>query len=321
MRSWHNYLGLGIPLLVIAGLIFLPTYIDSISKWESAFLILNAIALASSLNILMGYSGYLNFGHIFFFGFGGYIGFYFLNVYEWSLWASLLIAGLTSGLLAFFFGKAILRLRGAYFALATIGINELAKALINNLDFPGSEIGIPLKLDAYGGTIETLDITFYIMAGLACLAVVLSYFVRISKFGLGLLTIREDEDTAEAMGVDTLNTKKQAFVLSSIIPGMAGALFFYTEGIIDSQSAFSLHTSIELIIIIMVGGQGTVLGPVLGAIIYYNLMDAFFIMGNLPTGLQISFSGAILLIFVLFIPKGIVGWMRNHYTSLAKILR
>ncbi len=321
MKSWRNYLGLGIPLLIIVGLTFLPTYTDNISKRESAFLILNAIALASSLNILMGYSGYVNFGHILFFGFGGYIGFYFINVYEWSLWVSLLIAGFASGLLAFFFGKAILRLRGAYFALATIGVNELAKALINNFNFPGSEIGIPLKFDAYGGAIEALDITFYIMAGLAFLAVVLSYFVRISKFGLGLLTIREDEGTAEAMGVDTLNTKKQAFVLSSIIPGMAGVLFFFTEGIIDSQSAFSLHTSIELIIIVMVGGQGTVLGPVLGAVTYYKLMDLFFILGNLPTGLQISVSGALLLIFVLFIPKGVVGWMRNRYISLAKVLR
>ena len=322
MKNWRNHLGIIIPLLVVAGLAIWPTLADSISARETAFTILKAIALATSLNILLGYTGYVSFGHIVFYGFGGYVGLYFLNEQGWSIWASLIIAGISAGALAFVLGKAILRLRGGYFALATIGINEAMKALINNLDIFGGAIGMTLNFKVYkeyGGTAEALNMAFYIMAGLALAAIIMSYLIRVSKFGLGLLAIRENEDAAEVMGVVAPNAKTWAYVLSAIIPGMIGVLFFFKNGNVEPHSAFPLHASIELLVMVMLGGQGTVLGPILGAFAYQG-MRGYLVTNDFFKDIQLSVSGAILLLIILFIPAGAVGWLRHRFAPLRRVL-
>ena len=322
MKNWRNHFGIIFPVLVVLGLAIWPTLSDSVSNRESAFTILKAIALASSLNILLGYTGYVSFGHIVFLGFGGYVGLYFLNEQGWTIWRAMLIAGFSSGLLAFLLGKAILRLRGAYFALATIGINEAMKAFINNFKPFGGPIGITLNFKVYklyGGASEALSLAFYIMAGLTLAAIILSYLVRVSKFGLGLLAIRENEDAAEVMGVVAPNAKTWAYVLSAIIPGMVGVLFFFKNGNVEPHSAFPLHASIELLVMVMLGGQGTVLGPILGAFAYQG-MRGYFVTSDFFKDIQLSVSGVLLLVIVLFIPAGAVGWLRNRFAPLRRFL-
>ncbi len=322
MKNWRNHLGLIIPILVVVGLAVWPALTDSISAREQAFTILKAVALASSLNILLGYTGYVSFGHIVFYGFGGYIGLYFLNEQGWSIWASLLIAGISAGLLAFLLGKAILRLRGGYFALATIGINEAMKALINNLDIFGGAVGMTLNFKVYktyGGAAEALSMAFYIMAGLALASIIVSYLVRVSKFGLGLLAIRENEDAAEVMGIVAPDAKTWAYVLSAIIPGMVGMLFFFKNGNVEPHVAFPLHASIELLVMVMLGGQGTVLGPILGAFAYQG-MRGYLVTSDIFKDIQLSVSGAVLLLIILFIPAGAVGWLRNRFAPLRRVL-
>jgi branched-chain amino acid transport system permease protein len=233
MKTWRNHLGLLVPLLVVAGMVLWPVVTGNVSNRESSFTILKAIALASSLNILLGYTGYVSFGHIVFYGFGGYVGLYFVNEQGWSIWAGILVGGIASGVLAFLLGKAILRLRGAYFALATIGINEAMRAFINNIDLFGGPIGMTINFSVYreyGGAADALRMSFFIMAGLTLAALVLSHLVRTSKFGLGLQAIRENEDAAEVMGVVAPDAKTWAYVLSAIIPGMVGVLFFFKNG-------------------------------------------------------------------------------------------
>jgi branched-chain amino acid transport system permease protein len=322
MRNWRNHIGILLPLLVVIGMVLWPVLTGNLSNRESVFTILKAIALASSLNILLGYTGYVNFGSIVFYGFGGYVGLYFLNEQGWSLWLSLLVGGIAAGLLAFLLGKAILRLRGAYFALATIGINEAMKALVNNLDIFGGPIGMTLNFSvykAYGGAAQALEMSFYIMAGLTFAAIIISYIIRTSKFGLGLLAIRENEDAAEVMGVVAPDAKTWAYVISAIIPGMVGVLFFFKNGNVEPHVAFPLHSSVELLVMVMLGGQGTVLGPILGAIAYQG-MRGYFVTSEFFKDIQLSVSGVLLLLIVLFIPAGAVGWLRQRFPSLRRVL-
>ncbi len=322
MRNWRNHIGILIPLLVVIGMVLWPVLTGNLSNRESVFTILKAIALASSLNILLGYTGYVNFGSIVFYGFGGYVGLYFLNEQGWSLWVSLLVGGIAAGSLAFLLGKAILRLRGAYFALATIGINEAMKALVNNLDIFGGPIGMTLNFSvykAYGGAAQALEMSFYIMAGLTFAAIIISYIIRTSKFGLGLLAIRENEDAAEVMGVVAPDAKTWAYVISAIIPGMVGVLFFFKNGNVEPHVAFPLHSSVELLVMVMLGGQGTVLGPILGAIAYQG-MRGYFVTSEFFKDIQLSVSGVLLLLIVLFIPAGAVGWLRQRFPSLRRVL-
>ena len=322
MKLWNRYSGLILPVIVVAALAIWPVITGKPANRESAFTILKAIALASSLNILLRYTGYVSFGHIVFYGFGGYVGIYLLTQQEWSLWTSIIAGGIASGILAYLLGSAILRLRGAYFALATIGVNEAMRAFINNFSLFGGPTGITLKFSvykAYGGAAQALQTAFYVGAGLAMLALTLSYFVRSSKFGLGLLAIRENEDAAEVMGVVAPKAKTWAYVLSAIIPGMVGVLFFFKNGNIEPIDAFPLHASIELLVMVMLGGQGTVLGPILGAFAYQG-MRGYLVTSSFFKDIQLSVSGALLLMIVLFIPAGAIGWLRHRIPPLRRVL-
>jgi branched-chain amino acid transport system permease protein len=318
----RRYGGLVLPLLIVLALIAWPIITGRDITRETMFTALMSIALASSLNILLGYTGYVSFGHVVFFGLGGYVGIYLMSVQGWSLWLALAAGGLAAGLLAFVLGKAILRLRGGYFALATIGINEAMRATINNMSIFGGPVGMTLNFQVYrdyGGAAQALWMSFYILAAVTLAVVILSFFVRTSKFGLGLLAIREDEDAAEIMGVVAPNAKTWAYVLSAIAPGILGVLFFFKNGSIEPAPAFRLHFSIELIVMVMLGGQGTVLGPIIGGLGYQSLRG-FLLTNPIFKNIQLAVAGGLLLVIVLFVPRGIVGWIRTRFPKLRKVL-
>jgi branched-chain amino acid transport system permease protein len=322
MKKWNRHFGLIASLLVLIVISLWPTITGKASTREEMFTVLRAIALASSLNILLGYTGYVSFGHIVFFGLGGYVGFYLISQQGVSLWTAMAMGGLASGLLAFILGKAILRLRGAYFALAAIGVNEAVRAFINNFDPFGGPVGMGLNFQVYqdyGGAAEMLQMTFYIMVGIAFGVVLLSHIVKTSKFGLGLTAIREDEDAAEIIGVVAPNAKTWAYVFSAIVPGIVGTLFFFKNGNVEPLPAFPLHLSIEMIVMVMLGGQGTVLGPILGAAGYQRLRG-YLVTSPLFKNIQLSVAGTVLLLIILFVPAGLVGWLRHRFPKLRRVL-
>jgi branched-chain amino acid transport system permease protein len=299
-----------------------PIFTQKPATREVIFTVLLSVALASSLNIILGYTGYVSFGHIVFFGLGGYVGLFLMSKMGASLWLALVSGGLAAALLAFLLGKAILRLRGAYFALATIGVNEAMRAFINNFKPFGGPIGISLNFsiyNGYGGATQALWLTYYVLIALTLAGIVLSYVVKTSKFGLGLMAVREDEDAAEVMGVITPDAKTWAYVLSAVIPGMVGVLFYFKNGNIEPGDAFRLHFSIELLVMVMLGGFGTVLGPILGAAGYQRLRG-FLLTSPLFKDIQLSVAGALLLLIILFSPAGAVGWLRHRFPVLRRVM-
>ena len=162
LRNIGLWLSMGVVLLM--GL--WPAVTQKASTREEIFTVLMSVVLASSLNILLGYTGYVSFGHIVFFGLGGYVGLFLVTVYGWSLWTAMAAGGLAAGLLAFLLGQAILRLRGSYFALATIGINEAMRAFINNFEPFGGATGISMNFrvfDQYGGAAQALWTIYYVV--------------------------------------------------------------------------------------------------------------------------------------------------------------
>jgi branched-chain amino acid transport system permease protein len=321
MSRWRNY-GLWVLLVAIVLVGLWPVVTGNDSNREIMFNVMVSLVLASSLNILLGYTGYVNFGSIVFFGIGGYAGMYLLSVQSTSLWVAMIGGGVAAAVLAFLLGKAILHLRGAYFALATIGINEAMRTLVSNLDFLGGPIGLSLNFQVfkdYGGAASALWLVYYIILGLAILSVILSFAVKSSKFGLGLQAIREDEDAAEVMGIVTPNAKTWAYVLSAILPAIAGVLFFFKAGNIEPPQAFRLHKSIELLVMVMLGGSGSVLGPVLGAAGYERLRGILLTRPELRN-YQLVVAGALLLVIVLFIPSGLVGWLQKRFPKTRRYL-
>lgn len=313
--------GLWLTLLAVAGFGAWPLVIGQASLRETLFTALLAIALASSLNIILGFTGYVSFGHVVFFGLGGYVGMLVLSKGA-PLWVAMPLGGLAAGLLAYGLGAAILRLRGAYFTLATIGVNEAMRAFVNNFAPFGGATGISLKFTVYndyGGAANALWLVYGLLLAVTLAAILLSYTVKTSKFGLGLMAIREDEDAAEVMGVVTPHAKTWAYVLSAIIPGIVGVIFFFKNGNIEPADAFRLQISIESIVMVMLGGQGTVIGAVLGAAGYQQLRS-FLLTNPLVKDLQLAIAGGLLLLIVLFIPTGVVGLIRRKLPVLRKLL-
>lgn len=289
---------------------------------ETSFTLLMYVGLASSLNILLGYTGYVSFGHIVFFGLGGYLGFYLISVQGLSLYPAALIGGVFCGGVAALLGLAVLRLRGAYFALATIGVNEAARAFVSNFGPFGGATGLSLDYSVYGqygGSIMALWLAFVLVWLTAIAVVITSFLVKKSRFGLGLMAIREDEDAAMVMGVKAPRAKTWAFVLSAFFPGIIGTIYFFKNGNVEPHDAFRLHMSIETLVMIMLGGQGTVLGPILGGLGYERLRG-YLLISPLFKSLHLAISGVALLLIILFVPAGLVGWLRRRFAKLRGVL-
>jgi branched-chain amino acid transport system permease protein len=327
MKSWLHP-GFWIVFILVLILGVWPVLRQDAATREVGFTILLAITMAVSLNIIMGYTGYVSFGHVVFYGLGGYVGMYLIDTLDSPLPLAVLGGGAAAGLLAFLLGKAILRLRGAYFALVTIGVNEAARTFIANFKPFGGPTGIELQFSVYkpyGGPAQALWLTYYAVAAISIFAVILSYYVKSSKFGLGLMSIREDEDAAEVLGIVTPNVKTMAFVFSAFLPGMLGVLFFFKNGNVEPRDAFRLGFSIESLVMIMLGGQGTLLGPVIGALGYQRLrgmlLTSSAVIGTLALkDFQLVIAGLLMLLIILFIPAGLVGWLRQRIPALRRLL-
>ena len=148
---------------------------------------------------------------------------------------------------------------------------------------------------------------------------VVSYLVKHSRFGLGLLAIREDEDAAMVMGVKAPRAKTIAFMLSAFAPGVIGTLYFFKNGNVEPGDAFQLHMSIEMLVMVMLGGMGTVFGPLLGAVTYVGLRG-YLLTSPIFKSLHLAVAGLILLLIILFVPAGAVGWVRDRIPRLRRAL-
>jgi branched-chain amino acid transport system permease protein len=312
---WLNVL-----LVTVAGAVVLIIRQDTLR--ETMFTILMFVGLAASLNIIMGFTGYVNFGHIVFFGLGGYFGFFLLSELGWPLYVSMIAGGCLSVLVALVVGAAVLRLRGAYFALATIGINEAARAFVANFEPFGAATGLSVNFsayDQYGGATSALWWIFTLLWLVTIATVVVSYLVKHSRFGLGLIAIREDEDAAMVMGVKAPWDKNLAFMLSAFFPGLIGTLYFFKNGNVEPDDAFRFQMSLEILVMVMLGGKGLVLGPILGAFAYERLRG-YLLVSPLFKNLHLALSGGVLLLIVLFVPGGAVGWLRERFPRLRRLL-
>ena len=240
------------------------------------------IALAQSWNLISGLTGYVSFGHVAFFGMGSYTT--AILVVQGVAWPLAAVAGgAMAVVLAFVIGWPCLRLKGPYFAIAMLGLNEVLRVIASYFEgLTGGGLGLSLPtLDA--------SVRIYYAMGLVALAVTaLTYLIVTSRFGLRLMTIREDEVAAEAMGIDTFRYKIYAFLLSAAAPGIVGGLAARDMGYIEPISVFPLVTTITMIVMVLFGGKGTIWGPVLGAVILFTFQE--LVWAHFPTPIKSSWA-------------------------------
>lgn len=263
------------------------------------------IALAQSWNLVSGLTGYVSFGHVAFFGMGAYTAGILIAKVGWAWPLACLAGGVTAMLFALLIGFPCLRLKGPYFAISMLGLNEVLRVAVSyyeGLTGGGSGLSLP--------TLHASTEIYYAMGLVAALVTLVAYVIVTSRFGLRLMTIREDEVAAEAMGIDTFRYKLYAFLLSAVGPGIVGGLTARDQGYIEPISVFPLVTTITMIVMVLFGGKGTIWGPVLGAVLLFTLQEivwAKFIYLH-----QLLF-GAIIVGVVLLMPRGILGVLQQKY--------
>lgn len=290
-----------------AGLVLLAGYPAVASGYGIRFMLqlFMWVTLAQSWNLISGLTGYVSFGHVAFFGVGAYTTGILVARAGWHWVAASLAGGTTAIVLALVVGYPCLRLKGPYFAIAMLGLNEVMRVVVSYFEgLTGGGLGLSLP------TLHASVAIYYAM-GLAAVAVTaVVYWIVTSRFGLRLMTIRDDEVAAEAVGIDTARYKLYAFLLSAFWPGVVGGLFARDQGYIDPLAVFPLAYTITMIVMALFGGKGTVWGPVLGAVslfVFQELVWARFLY------LHQFLFGAIIALVVLYMPRGILGMLQQRY--------
>jgi branched-chain amino acid transport system permease protein len=261
------------------------------------------VVLALSWNIISGFTGYTSFGHVAFYGIGAYACAILVADYGWHWVPTLFVGALVAGLVAIALGYPVLRLKGPYFAIAMLGAAEGTRVVVtvwDSLTHGGLGISFPTTPDT-----ENSIPTYYAMLVLLLTTIAVAYGVGHSRFGVRLNAIREDEVAAEALGINVTRYKLVAFVLSAIFPAMAGGIQAYKVLYIEPLSTFFVQITIAMALMAMLGGKGTVIGPVVGAVLLYTAQELTWV--NFPTAHLIAY-GVFIIVVARFMPRGLMGF-------------
>jgi len=276
------------------------------------------VTLAVAWNIIGGLTGYAAFGNVAFFGLGAYTVAFMTDQHRLHLpfAVALPVAPVVPVVFAALIGVPLLRLRGHYFAIATLGTGIAVGEVIKNLDVFGGATGLFPRI------FHSADwLFFYLMAGTAGLSVLVTWLILRSRFGYGLIAIRENEEAAAVLGVNTTAYKVAAFCIAAALTGLAGGVFAEWNSFINQESVFSIDYNVQMILMAIVGGAGTLFGPVAGAIVLEWLIQTLAGGGAAAIYAQMGL-GVLLAVTVIFLPRGVVDFFGGQSKlSLAYLRR
>ena len=288
--------------VIIALLAIVPLLTDRTDLITWFIFTLLYITLAQSWNLIGGYTGQQNLGHAAFFGIGGVIARY-LWLYGIPLPLALLAGAAGAMIFALIIGFPAFRLKGVYFIIGTLVLAEILQILFYTV-LPRANVLPSKMIGAYN-----LAARYYLSLVIAVIAVAVVYRISVSKLGMGLMAVREDEDAAEASGVDTLKYKLTAFLISTFFAGLAGGVFAYYSIAVQAGYMFSALWTFDAVIIVFVGGVGTIIGPIIGAVFFVLLKQILSLY--LPGGSHIMVFGILFILVVLFLPGGLIGTIQR----------
>lgn len=310
-RWTRRLLPLGV-LVVCAVIPMLGPVIGSYTYWlQMLTTVFMWVALASSWNIIGGFTGYVSLGHNVFMAIGGYFSAGILVYYGVSPFVTAIGAGLICVAIAVLVGLVMLRTNGDAFIIATIALLLIARLLFDNWSLLGGANGLSLPLLTFSDP-DLIPVPFY-YAMLLCAvgAVLLGYWVRHSKLGLGLRAIAEDETRAEMAGINTRLLKVAAFGLSGFFTGIVGAIWGYSLFYVRPENFLTITIAAQIVLMAVIGGKGTILGPVIGAVVMVTFNEvAVAKFGS--SELNLAVTGGFLIAALLFFPQGIVGTLRDR---------
>lgn len=298
-------------LILLLGVLGTKAF-DNEFYFFAGYAILQAMIMATAWNILGGFTGYVNFGSAGFFAIGAYTSVALHQAIDPPILAMLVVAALVGGLVGLGTGYLTLRLRGVYFAIATLAMAIVFETCVNNWDYVGGATG------AYILTPETvlffdnyIEFLFALMLFLALMAVAIARYLKISRIGRGLTAIRDDEVAAECTGVPTLRLKLVSTTTMGALMAMAGVPYPFFVTFVDPLSAFNLTIAVNAIAMPMIGGAGTWFGPVVGALLLGSIQEIATV--TISSEANVLIVGVLLVTFIMVAPQGIVGLIQNGW--------
>lgn len=303
-----------LPIALGAATLVLPSCLDT-SQLNTAILVLMVAQLGIAWNIMGGYAGQVSLGHAAFFGIGAYASTLLLLKFGVNPWIGMLAGGLLSAALSVGFGWSCFRLKGHYFAMATIAVAELVQIFFTEWDFGGGATGLYIPTDRTGWAWLNFNakVPYYWLA-LGLLAITLAANLWIERCWLGYYfrAIKDEPDAARSVGINTARYKQVALSISAFFTALGGSLYAQKELYIDPNSVLSTALSIKMALVAILGGVGTLLGPVVGAVLLTCIEESTRIMfGASGRGTDIIIYASLIIVIAVFYPTGVVGWWRN----------
>jgi branched-chain amino acid transport system permease protein len=302
-----------IPLLI---LLFLPWTTANLHFHHVLIMFMLFATLSQAWNFIGGFAGQVSFGHATFFGIGAYASLVLLKRFDLSPWAGMLVGGGVAVLVAVVIGYPVFKLKGHYFAISTFAVAEIVERLFNNWDFVEGAIGLPAPVLPEGLInfmwYKTKIPYFYIAFVLFVLVLLLAHKIDRSRMGFYFRAIKQSHEAAEGLGIDTTRYKMLAMAISAFVTAICGS--FYAQYIlyIDPPSVLSLDISIKIVLIAVLGGAGTIMGPILGAAVLIPLSEySRIFLGGTGKGVDLIVFGALIVIISVFQPQGMAGFFKK----------
>lgn len=306
------------PWLILLALVVYPLVISTSLARHILIYVLLYGGLGLSWNLLGGYVGRVSFGHAAFFGIGAYTTMGLLVKFGLSPWIGLPLGGIVSGLLALAIGHPTLRLKGHYFAMATIALAELLRILFNNWSWVGGATGLegPIHISWLTFTFRSQLPYYYLALALALITAGVDYLYVRGKADYYWRAIQGDEDAARSLGVPIERYKLTALLLSAVLTGLWGGFFALLVGFINPNSVFDILISIQIVLVAVLGGVGRSAGPWIGALVLIPLSELTRVaLGGRGRGIDLIIYGLVILVISVFQPGGILSiWRRRDVT-------
>ena len=300
------------PLVLVFALIAAAPFLIGSESWLNLVIVtLYAALLGQAWNILGGYGGQFSFGHAAYFGTGAYTVAVFQVHLGVNPWFGLLLGGLAATAVAAFIGFSTFRygLRGSYFALVTLAFAEVLRILANTVWFTGAGVGLLIPLERSAENFQFLSKAgfFWVIWAITLAAFLTVWLMGNSRFGAQLMAVRDNEDAARALGVDAFRVKMGAIMLSGYFSGLGGVFYAQYYLYLDPHIAYGAAISIESLLVPIIGGMGTLFGPLLGAIALHSISEfTRYLIGDVP-GISLVLYGVLLVVMVMFMPRGLAG--------------
>ncbi|TAM37075.1 MAG: branched-chain amino acid ABC transporter permease [Burkholderiaceae bacterium] len=297
MKAWH----IGLIVVALAVLAGVPWFGSDVLIQFGINALLLAV-LAQGWNIIGGYTGYASFGNSVFYGLGAYG--VAIAMVQWHLpfGVGMVFGVVLAVVFAVLLGIPVLRLKGHYFAIATLALSQVMAAIVSNIPLAGQNIGLVLP------PLNNDRLFYELSLGLLVIATLTIFWLTRSRFGFGLIAIRENEEGAAVMGVNTTLYKVMAFALSGIFSALAGGIHAYWITFLDPESAFDISLNVKMIIMAVFGGAGTILGPIVGAL---SLSAISEFLSSEVTSIAGLFFGIVIVAAVVLMPRGLADMFRR----------